>query len=82
MSNSKKCFNTLLNKAFFWSARSLAIAAVLILGKSDGAKAELNLAAKDESLAQRQIVGGDQVSYVEVGDVDVDGEDWPPPYPT
>ena len=80
MSNSKRCFNSLLNKAIFWSARSLAIAAVLILGKSDGANAELNLATEDESLTQRKVVGDDQVSYVEVGDVDAGG-DWPPPRP-
>ena len=73
MNNARKFANILLNKAFTWSAKSLAVAAVLILGKSDEAKAELNLAGKDESFTQEKVGGDDHVSYVEVGDV---GEDW------
>ncbi len=82
MSTSPQGVNALLTKAFSWSAKSLAIAAVLILGKADGAKAELNRATKDESFTQKKVAGNDQVSYVEVGDVDEDGGGYPPPKPT
>lgn len=78
MKNINEHLSTFLSSAVSWSARFLAIAAVLVLGKSNQAlAAEANFDDGSSYEVKDQAVD-DQVSYVQVGDVDE--YDDPPKY--
>ncbi len=70
MKNINEHLSVFLSNAVSWSARFLAIAAVLVLGKSNQAlAAEANL-DDGNSYAVKDQAADDQMSYVQVGDVD------------
>ena len=72
MKNINEHLSAFLNSAVSWSARFLAIAAVLVLGKSNQALAAEANFDDGNSYAVKDQAADDQVSYVQVGDVDED----------
>lgn len=77
--NINEHLSVFLSNAISWSARFLAIAAVLLLGKSNQALAAEANFDDGSSYAMKDQAADDQVSYVQVGDVDEGGD--PPPRP-
>ena len=80
MKNINEHLSGFLSSVVSWSARFLAIAAVLVLGRSNQALAAEANFDDGSSYAVKDQAADDQVSYVQVGDVD-GWEDEPPPRP-
>jgi len=70
-------FGQLLSNTVLWTARFLAVAAVAMLGKSSDSLAAKASFENEVSYTIKAQVGDEEMSYVQVGDLDEDGEDPP-----
>ncbi len=77
-------FRNFSRKAVVWSARTLSVMAVLVLGRAERVQADVNLAPKADIKDSYQAMGLEDMAYVQIADSDygVQGSsDDEPPWP-